>query len=116
MENFSQQPQVNQPSGSQPKAMLPNATAVLVLGICSVVFGCFIIGIVLGIVGLVLAGKSKKMYKENPAIWDGFSQLNAGYILSIIGIILGGLYVLYLIFVFAIFGGTMWSLWNMSQV
>ncbi|NML22526.1 DUF4190 domain-containing protein [Pseudoflavitalea sp. G-6-1-2] len=95
--------------------MLPNATAVLVLGICSIVFGCFYIGLVLGIIGLVLANKSRKMYRENPTIWDGYSQLNAGWIMSIIGIVLGAIYIVYVIVMFAIFGAFMTSFWNMSQ-
>jgi hypothetical protein len=110
MENLSQ------PQSNQPKAMLPNATAVLVLGICSIVFSCFFVGLVLGIIGLVLGNKSKKLYKDNPAIWDGYSQLNAGWIMSIIGLVIGALYTIYYIFVIMIFGGAVMSLWNMNQL
>lgn len=88
------------------KETLPNATAVLVLGICSIVFGCFFVGLVLGIIGIVIAGKGRKLYKEDPAHWDGYSSLNAGYIMSIIGTVIGGLYVLY----FIIVGGTILSI------
>jgi len=97
-------PAYNQPAGNMPgqKQMLPNATVVLVMGICSIVFGCWIIGLVLGIIGLTMSSKPRKMYKENPSIWDGYGQLNAGYIMSIIGIILGGLAIIYYIFVGAV--------------
>ena len=88
------------------KETLPNATAVLVLGICSVVFGCFFVGLVLGIIGIVLAGKGRKLYKENPTHWDGYGSLNAGFIMSIIGTVIGGLYTLYVI----IFGATILSI------
>jgi len=84
------------------KQTLPNATAVLVLGICSIVFGCFFVGLILGIIGIVLAGKGRKLYKDNPELYEGNGSLNAGFIMSIIGTILGGLYVLYVILV----GGT----------
>jgi len=84
------------------KQTLPNATAVLVLGICSIVFGCFFVGLVLGIIGIVLAGKGRKMYKDDPSLYDGYNSLNAGFIMSIIGTILGGLYILYVVIV----GGT----------
>jgi hypothetical protein len=89
MENQYQQNQF------QPKSELPNATAVLVLGICSIVFSCFFIGLICGIIGLVLAGKGRVMYRENPNLYANYGQLNAGWIMSIIGVILGGLYVVY---------------------
>lgn len=79
----------------QPKQTLPNATAVLVLGICAIVFSCFFIGLICGIIGLVLAQKGRTMYRENPNLYEGYGQLNAGWIMSIIGVILGGLYVIY---------------------
>lgn len=87
------------------KQPLPNATAVLVLGICSIVFGCFFVGLVLGIIGIVLAGKGRKLYKETPDLYSGYSSLNAGFVMSIIGTILGGLYILYIVVV----GGTVLS-------
>ena len=90
------------------KQTLPNSTATLILGICSIVFGCFFIGLILGIIGLVLSGKDNQMYKSNPELYDGYGALNAGRIMSIIGVILSGLYTIYFIFVgaaaFAILG------------
>ena len=58
------------------KMSLPNATTVLVLGICSLVFGCFFIGLPLGIIGITLSSRGMKMYKENPALYDGYGSLN----------------------------------------
>lgn len=110
MENLSQ------PQSNQPKAMLPNATATLVLGILSIVCSCFFVGLVLGIIGLVLGNKSRKLYKENPAIWDGYGQLNAGWIMSIIGLALGAIYTLYYIVVIAILGAAATSVWNMNHL
>jgi hypothetical protein len=95
------------------KIMLPNATAVLVLGICSIVFFCVFVGLVCGIIGLVLSTKGRKMYKENPALYDGWSQLNAGFIMSIIGLAISALYTVYYIILIAIWGTATWSLWNM---
>jgi hypothetical protein len=95
------------------KQMLPNSTAVLVLGICSIVFGCFFIGVILGIIGISMSGKGRKMYKENPELYEGYGQLNAGYIMSIIGTALSGLYIIYWLIVVAILGGTAFSLRHM---
>lgn len=95
------------------KQPLPNATAVLVLGICSIVFSCLFLGLILGIIGLSMAGKGRKMYKENPSMYDGFGSLNAGYIMSIIGTILGALYILYYIVVVLIFASAAASVWSM---
>jgi hypothetical protein len=88
------------------KQMLPNATAVLVLGICSIVLGCLFVGLVLGILGIVLSKRGRMLYKENPSAYDGYGSLNAGYIMSIIGTCIGGLYVIYFIIVVTILGGT----------
>ena len=77
------------------KQTLPNATAVLILGICSIVFSCFLIGLIIGIIGLSMGSKSKKLYKANPDAFEGFGTLNAGYIMSIIGTVLSGLTVFY---------------------
>ena len=74
-----------------PKQTLPNATATLVLGICSIVFSCFYVGFICGIIGLVLASKGRDLYRNNPSQYEGWGQLNAGWIMSIIGTILGAL-------------------------
>lgn len=87
------------------KERLPNATAVLVLGICSIVFSCFFVGLILGIIGLSLASKAKKRYNANPDQFEGYGVLNAGWIMSIIGTILGGLYTIYWLIAVAILGG-----------
>lgn len=112
MENINQS---NDPLFSNSKVMLPNATAVLVLGICSIVFSCVVVGLILGIIGIVLSGKGKRMYKEAPALYEGYGQLNAGYIMSIIGTCLGALYVLYVIVVVAILGTGSAVLWNSQR-
>ena len=97
------------------KQMLPNATTVLVLGICSIVFSCFFVGLVLGIIGLVIASKPRKMYKETPDLYDGYSSLNAGYIMSIIGTALSGLYTIYWIIWVVILGTASASLWHFNN-
>lgn len=89
------------------KPTLPNAVAVLVLGICSIVFACFGIGLILGIIGLVLSSNGRKLYKESPTAYEGFGMLNAGFIMSIIGTSLGSLYVLYLLVYVIVIGGAL---------
>jgi len=93
----------------QPKQQLPNATAVLVLGICSIVFSCVIVGLILGIIGLVMSSKGRKMYKENPTMYEGYGSLLGGFITSIIGTCIGGIYAIYWIIVVAIIGGSAYS-------
>ena len=78
---------------------LPNATAVLVLGIVSIVScWCYgIIGIITGIIALVLYKKDKTLYNQNPGMYDNYSQLSTGRILAIIGLILSILFLIYMI-------------------
>ncbi len=96
----------------QPQPQLPNATATLVLGILSIVFGCLFVGLVLGIIGLVLSKKGKEAYQANPSGYSGYGSLNAGRILSIIGIVLNGLWILYLIIFVAIIGVASIPFWS----
>lgn len=85
------------------KKPLPNATTVLVLGILSLVLSCGI-GLVLAIIGLHLSKEGWRLWKENPDGWDSYGVLNAGRIMSIIGLCLNGLVLLYFIVVVLILG------------
>lgn len=114
MENFNengpQQPAQFQPQyqyqqgfpGQKPN--VPNAVAALVLGILSIVTSCGFVGLILGIIGLVLAIKGRQAYLMAPDSYTGYGMLNAGRIMSIIGICIGGLYILYMIVFAAIIG------------
>lgn len=95
------------------KQNAPYAVAALVLGICSLLFGCFFVGLVCGIVGLVLANKGLATYNANPAAYSGFGMLKAGKVTSILGIIFGAIYVVYYIVAVAILGsaGFAWLEW-----
>ncbi|MBN2347434.1 MAG: hypothetical protein JXJ22_01270 [Bacteroidales bacterium] len=97
---------------SQPKQQLPNATATLVLGILSLVFGCILAGLILGIVGLAISKRGKVLHEQEPDKYLGWGSLNAGRIMSIIGIVLGGLTLLYYIVVVAILGAAAFSFWD----
>lgn len=81
------------------KRTLPNSVAILVLGIVSIVTCCCygIIGLTCGIVALVLAKSATDLYKKNPEEYTGYSNVKAGRIMAIIGIILNSLYIILLI-------------------
>ncbi len=99
------QQQFSQPFWQQ---QLPNATAVLVLGIISIV-GCFcygIIGLILGIIALVLSGKAIKLYNQNPALYTeaSFKNLKAGKVCAIVGTCISAAYLIFLIIYICIIG------------
>jgi hypothetical protein len=88
---------------------LPNATAVLVLGIISIVT-CFcygIPGLVCGIIALMLSNKDLKLYNAMPDLYtsDSYKNLKAGRVCAIVGTILSGIYVL-IILLYVILIGT----------
>jgi hypothetical protein len=85
---------------------LPNATAVLVLGILSILTCCCygLFGLALGIVALVLANKDMKLYKEFPEKFSNYKNLNVGRILAIIGVVLNVLSLIYFIFIISMIG------------
>ena len=87
---------------------LPNATAILVLGILSIL-GCFcygLVGFVLSIIALILASKDTKLYNSNPGVYteSSMSNLRAGKICAIIGLVLSLLFFVYIIFIISLIG------------
>jgi len=103
MEQNSQQDYLSQ-SNQQVLPNLPNATAVLVLGILSIVV-CFITGII----ALVMAKKELALYNANPGMYSpaSLSNIKTGRICAIIGIILQGIGILIYIAFIVIFIGAM---------
>ena len=79
---------------------LPNATAVLVLGILSIVV-CFICGIV----ALVISNKDMALYRANPELYttSSYNNIKTGRICAIIGIALQVLGIIVYIIVIAFF-------------
>jgi hypothetical protein len=79
---------------------LPNATAVLVLGIISIV-GCFILGIpglVCGIIALFLHKKNQDLYYDDVLKYEAsYKTSKAGHVCAVIGTSLSGLYMLILL-------------------
>lgn len=87
---------------------LPNATAVLILGILSIATCCCygVIGLILGIIALVLSKKDKALYNANPSFYTegSLKNVNAGRICAIIGLVLNIIYLLIYVVLIAMFG------------
>jgi hypothetical protein len=98
---------------NNPQSSLPNNTAVLVLGIISII-GCFCYGfpgLICSIIALVLAGKDKKLYLQNPAAFTpaSYSNIKTGRVCAIIGLSLSAIYALVVIILLIIFGAAIFS-------
>lgn len=109
--NSPNESQINQQFNQQfgagqggPQQEVPNATAALVLGICSLVI-CFL-GPILGTIGLIMSGTGKKAYEANPSMYKeaSYKNLKAGRVCSLIGLILGSLVWLYYIIIIVVIG------------
>jgi hypothetical protein len=125
-ENINQQfdQQFGQPGQQTPPFIpplgpmeLPNATAVLVLGILSIV-GCFcyaLPGVIMGIISLVLAGKATNLYTQNPGLYteSSYKNMKAGKVCGIIGLSLAivGLiiFIIYVVILGAAFSAIPWA-------
>ncbi len=88
-------PQAPPPGPPMAPPELPGATAGLVLGICSIVFSGPIIGLILGFIGFQKARGAKQVAEINPGIYSNAGVAQAGYVCSIIGLILGGITTLF---------------------
>ena len=105
---MNEQQNFNSPFNQQ--ANLPNATVVLVLGIISIVgalcygFG----GVICGIIGLALANKDRMLYQATPELYSAssYSTSNAGRVCSIIGLVFGGIFLLFFGFII---------IWNVTR-
>lgn len=101
-------------SGASRQEELPNHTAVLVLGILSIVTCCCygFVGMVLGGIALYLASNSNNLYLVNPEKYTAGSlkNLKTGRLCAIIGLALSALYFLYAIWYFLILGASLSSM------
>lgn len=68
---------------------LPNSTAILVLGILSIIFAG-LIGIILAIIALSMAKNARHAYEDYPGEYTeaSYSRVNAGRICAIVGLCL----------------------------
>lgn len=113
--------QQSQPTqGFQIQQTLPNSTAILVLGILSIVIcWCYgLVGLVLGIIALVLSSKSRALYFSNPDQYTlvSYNNLKAGRVMSIIGICLSAIYLIILLIYILVIGAAFslipWEMYN----
>ncbi len=87
---------------------LPNVTTAIVLAIISYVCCCFsagIGGIILSAIALFLTFKDEKLYRQRPEDYSNFSQLKTAKTLAIIGLVLGVLTLIWVIYSVIQIGG-----------
>jgi len=80
---------------------LPYSQSALIFGILSIVTACCcwgIVGLIFGLIGLNNANKAIALHSENPDTYSGINNANTGRITSIIGIVIGLLYLIWLIY------------------
>lgn len=114
-------PQTNQ---EKIQIQLPNSTGVLVMGIISIVCFCClaagIAGIILGILAIVYGNKAIELYNRHPEKYtlSSYKNTKAGRVCGIIGVSIGGVYVIGLLIWLSMIGwaiGTVFTTmpWNM---
>lgn len=95
----------------QSQRSLPNASAVLALGIVSIVGCCCygVPGLICAIVALVLYNKDQRLYIDNPELFSqaSYNNLKTGRICAIIGLIPSILFLLFVIFILVTAGFAM---------
>jgi M penetrans paralogue family 26 len=105
-----------QPINPNTQQQLPNATAVLVLGILSIVM-CFcygLFGVALGIIALILSGKAKALYIANPDTYtvSSYKNMNAGRVCGLIGTILSSIVLAFWVIYFIVIGAALGTLFT----
>jgi len=86
---------------------LPNVTVAIVLSILSYLCCCFggLPATILAGIAFFLVSKDENKYKENPELYSNYSQLKTAKILSIIGMALGIIYFVYVLYSISAIGG-----------
>ncbi|MGB5227048.1 CCC motif membrane protein [Eudoraea sp.] len=86
---------------------LPNVTIAIVLSILSYLCCCFggLPATILAGIAFFLVSKDENKYKENPELYSNYSQLKTAKILSIIGMALGIIYFVYVLYSISAIGG-----------
>ncbi len=84
---------------------LPNSTAILVLGILSIIFAG-LIGIILAIIALSMSRNARHAYEDYPGDYTqaSYSRVNAGRICAIIGLSLVALLLIIILVILAFAG------------
>lgn len=99
--------QPQQDNYNQPQVSLPNATAVLVLGIIGIVACCcYGGGLIFSIIALILAAKDMKQYRANPYMFTkaSYNNLNAGRICAYIGLAFSIVAILFMLYMISLVG------------
>jgi predicted RND superfamily exporter protein len=98
-------PGVRDTGSSVVGAKIPNANAILTLGILSIVgCGLYILpGLICGIIALSLFPKAKKTYLQDPSRFeDSFKNAKGGFVCAIIGTSLAAIFFLFFIVAFVV--------------
>ncbi|SDW78405.1 hypothetical protein SAMN05444411_102166 [Lutibacter oricola] len=80
---------------------LPHSQSALIYGIVSIVTACCCMGLpglIFGLIGLNNSKKAMAIYNEDPSQYIGEGNANTGKITSIIGIVLGVIFVIQTIY------------------
>ncbi|MDR1783133.1 MAG: hypothetical protein LBR13_02580 [Dysgonamonadaceae bacterium] len=96
-ENYLNEKPLENGAYNEPQISVPNAVAVLILGILSIPFCCVFYGsgLILAIIALVLASKGTSAYIADPQKYTegSYKNLKAGKICAWIGLILSIVYI-----------------------
>ncbi len=87
------------------KEELPGASSALTMGIVGLIttaLCCGPFGSIFCFIGLSNAKKAKKLYLQNPDLYINYNNANIGRILSIIGLVLAGMWLLFIILYFGV--------------
>jgi len=86
------------------KEKLPHSQSSLVLGISSIITACCcwgVVGVIVGAIGIYESNKAIAIYNEHPNDFDGINNAQTGRTTSIIGIIIGVISMLWMIYMFS---------------
>ena len=77
------------PSYVVTQSEVPNATASMVLGILSIILSMPVVGVVMAFIGFSKAKEAKAAIAMNPGAFNNQGIAQAGYVCSIVGLVLG---------------------------
>lgn len=109
----------NTPRAPVAQVPVPNSQGILISGIFSLVTtfccgGIGVVGLALGIIAVAMSSRAQDLYRQNPRAYteSSIKNVNGGRVCGIIGIVVNGVMIIFMIIYLVFVGAGLTALFN----